>query len=207
MFGIRIKMCGEVPQLNAGTLSKKCTLVSLNIVPHQVPEQYQDVKVAEHNKNCQQLFVASCMYEELQEHFEEVWQVVKNAEGQYVMPIDNIVVDSVMDSLTEEVGDGNISVREATSAFLALIRYIIKPGSCYKSLPVTEIVNALEYKILTDNRYDPHVECLPEKPSRWKSIYRLKAAPHDFKGAAILVGCPDMHDRKGEGEQSSDGTK
>ena len=78
----------------------------------------------------------------------------------------------------------------------AVIRYFINPDEwCEKhkiGCALKSLINSLEYKILTDQRYEPHDYHDSVIEPQWISVYTLEPAPHWFQGGAILVGSTDM---------------
>ena len=140
--------------------------------------------------------VPQTLFEEFQEYLEEIWEAVKSAPGHFIMPMDDTIVHSTIHSARQEVISGDLPVHEATSAVAAVIHYFIDPNEWYKKpyigSALKSLLNSLEYKVLTDERYNPDGHCEPLTEPSWSDVYTLPPALHGFQGGALLVGSTEI---------------
>ena len=202
MFTVGIRMSGRVPSMDAGIPSKSdIPYVAITLIPEYLltPHrmlQGKDVEGMKGLQICESLVVARILFQEVQKQLDEVWSSVKTAPGNFITPLDDTIVQNTIEAASEEVNNGVMAVREATAAVAAVIRYFINPDEwCekyYIGRGLKSLINSLEYRVLTNERYDLSLNHSDVTEPLYMDVYALEQAPHWFEGGAVLVGCTDM---------------
>ena len=138
----------------------------------------------------------SLQFDELEELLRAIIKHIKaQASGVFQTYFDELLFDNMIESIREDVYSGIMSAREGFSAVVAVIRYLIDPKtSCFKDKCILyglmELINSLEYRVLTDNNYNPEIDVHVERNPKNTTFHNLKIpkpAPYGFEGGAIFV--------------------
>ena len=95
------------------------------------------------------------LFQELKDYIYKCWHQVSNAPGKFISPFEELVVCDVITFAEEQVNEGNIPIREAISAILAVFACFIECDNWYPcsnqhiGTQIRRHLHAFEYHILT----------------------------------------------------------